>query len=241
MLFVERNNTQPLCLKEKLLKQKKKISSHSFELRKKVNTISQIYVHWEASFYYIYAKTWAKSHLRHFKTRSIIKCKRCLQRITEDQVLAYCEEEFKIKNFKLHVSQFYFAIIHAFNLPCLYLFRIMWPKSHWTVIVKRITHYPLSPRNKQKKGRCLLVLPGFFGTICFQTFCNIVKCAYFCTGAFSFLKGTERSRKETKGAPTAQVTMEANLQTDLRNSGTSPWLSWERLCEGCARRTGGGC
>lgn len=170
--------------------------------------------------------------LCHFKTRSIIKCKRCLQRITEDQVLAYCEEEFKIKNFKLHVSQFYFAIIHAFNLPCLYLFRIMWPKIHWTVIVKRITHYPLSPRNKQKKGRCLLVLPEFFGNICFQTFCNIVKCAYFCLGALSFLKATERSRKETKGAPIAQVTMEPNLLTDLKNSGTLPWLSCERLMKG---------
>ena len=63
--------------------------------------------------------------LRHYKTHSIIKCKLYLQRITEDQVLADCAESFKIKSFKLHVSQFYFVIIYAFNLPCLYLLQIM--------------------------------------------------------------------------------------------------------------------
>lgn len=53
-----------------------------------------------------------------------------------------------------------------------------------------------SPRNERKKGRCLLVLPEFFGNICFQIFCNIGKCAYFCRGAFSFLKGTKRRLQE---------------------------------------------
>lgn len=43
------------------------------------------------------------------------------------------------------------------------------------------------------------MFPQFFGNICFQTFCNIVKCAYFCMELSNFkkiLKGAERRLKE---------------------------------------------